>query len=447
MAIQFPSTLKDGQCVLVPVDVKQNKSYPPSVHCAPIDAAKVLDDRALICRNTTADGKAHVTVRFASELGGPFGAGVSEDYQHWHNAPAGSFAAIFKPIGLLMAKFAEPDTFSQYAFEVSDDGQISVNTAANHYAVDNRECAMRAIAGAFACWGYGVEDASLVQFGGQFYASDTRTDGVALPNEDRIDAQKGDVLSRRTVSAAVPTTPLIPLAADIATRPLGLLPISKFSGNPHFLGAMETVNLDVKANYVMPFNINFAPINAKVVTNDVAQLDWMTDPKAVIGSDEPPFICVRLKSEVGGPLGAVVANDPKDKEGLSPYQLCVNDDKQVYAQKKVGDKDQKFKVDSIERAAFAIASVLGAYAYNNANMNISMKRFADQLYANRSQLTTAGEALPKQDQLANQTKTYNYDSVQDMLDQSAHVQAEYKKSFGAGFCAGMMRAFSMGDTD
>lgn len=394
MALSFPQQLKPGQCVLVPVDVKQNKNHPPSVHCAPIAAAQVLDDRALICRDTTSDGKARVTVRFASEVGGPFGAGVSENYRYWHDVPAGSFMAIFKPIGMLAAKLVDPDAFSPYSFIATEDGQLSLRTAQSQiYAVDNLECARRAVAGAFSCWGFGVEDEALMKFGEQFYTSPSMTLGGGLPTPDCIAAQMGEMIPKRIANAEVPRGSTIPLAADMTARPVGVPPL-RFFANPNFTGGSEGVVLDVKLNEVMPFSINFAPINAKVVTNDWARLTYH------FGTE----ICVNFQSEAGGPLGGIVTNN---QEGASQYHLCIDGKNAVYAKKNGAfgsDNDgHRYKVDSIERAAFAIASVIGAHAY--ANDSFFAKRYADALYAARSQLTTAGEELPVQDQLANQTKT------------------------------------------
>lgn len=385
MAVQFPpNRLKSGECIIVPVDVKQNKNFLPSVNCAPIDAAAVTDDRATICRKTSDSGEDLYSVHFKSELAGPFGAGVSKDYINW-NSERSWFMMPYKVVGMMSAKWTAPDAYSKYEFQLTPE-TLSLSGG---YAVDAPERAKLAVASAFACWGYHAEDAGLIQFANTLNAAELKTSGNPLPPTDCIDYQKGNALAPRDVAAleVQPDYTLVPeLGAPVAqTTALPPLPQMEASLN---------VPLDVKANDLFPANINFAPLNARVMTNDRALL-WSSASE----------LCAQFKSEAGGPLGGLglARNLPKTAAGaeqFSPYALCVNSARQVYAR---GVQDNKqYKVDMPDRAVLFLASTVGAAAY--ADRNFNLKHVADDLYAARASMTTVGDELPAEDRLQAQTK-------------------------------------------
>lgn len=381
MSLSFPSTLKDGQCVLVPVDVKQNKSHPPSVHCAPVAAAEVTDDRVLICKTTAADGTARMSFRFASELGGIFGAGVSDDYRKWHNEPANSFFSFMKPFAMAIAKSGSPDTFSRYRFELTGESLYLTSPLAPdaQFSVDDVECVQRAVASALGCWGYSSEQPDLIGFANTVYSTKLSGSGTLLPNEDRIARLIGRELSPRDSQA-------LTIPPDIHDVPLSTSPLMPLEANLFNFPTPQTVRLDVKANDYHPPNVNFAPIRSQVVTNDEASI-W-TRPNA--------DICVRFKSEVGGVLGALA---DRRQETFSSYDLCIIPDQAiVYAEAADG---LQYRVDLVDRAALAIASALGTLGYTRKDFGL--KHLADHIYADRARLTTMGIELPQRDKLANQT--------------------------------------------
>lgn len=398
MSLPLPDKLNPGQCVTVPVDIQQHKDYPPTVLCAPVDAAAVTDDRATICRGTTQDGKDMYSVHFKSELAGPFGAGVSRDYVSWSNEK-NWFLSPFKVIGMMRAKLAAPESYSRYAFQVTPDTISLVDRASPAskppvtYAVDSLDRAALAVSSAFACWGYHAEDTELLRFANTLNATKLAIPGIPLPTRDRIDQQKGEYPAQRdfTALAHQPIFNDIPLVGGVDVGPT--FPLLPKIDKPII------VAVDVKANDLFPANLNFAPLNADVVTNDRALL-WSPGQ----WSDEDK-LCARFKSEAGGPLGGLgVAQNLPDvdanKEEYSPYALCINSARQVYALGVSGNR--RFKVDLPDRATLFLAGALGALAYSRSDFNL--KHTADALYAARTSITSVGDELPAQDRLQAQTK-------------------------------------------
>ncbi len=401
MSLQLPNKLRPGECVAVPVDVNQHQSYPPTVTCAPIDAASVTDDRATICRGVTEDGKDKYSIHFKSELGGPFGAGVSREYISWNRGTAG-FWAPFKPFGLALAKLVHPEAYSRYIFEVTPDSialgrrKSAATTSSEIYGVDDLDRAALAVASTLACWGYHAEDAELLQFANTLFSTKLATPGLPLPTRDRIDRQKGDDLPLRDYAALAvqpdySSVPVVGVATD-AKAAMFIVPN---------ISPAATAAVDVKANDLFPANLNFAPLNANVVTNDLAML-WSGDNT----------LCARFRSEAGGPLGGLdvarrlstVAEAKAlaaSTEQFSPYALCINLGRQIFA-RRLSDGSQH-KVDLPDRAVLFLAGALAAVAYSKRDFNL--KHVADGMYAARGTMTTVGGDLPSQDRLQIQTRS------------------------------------------